>query len=61
MIILLEYLQTMLNKMYDESLPDEVRIAIGLFILCTILLLSFINIIIYFIVLIIFDNKRIQE
>lgn len=58
---ILEYLKSILNKIYDESLPDEVRIAIGLFILSTILLLSFMNIIIYFIILIIFDNKRIQE
>ena len=58
-MIILEYLNYLFNYLQDGSLPWEVRVAIGLFIMCSVLLLSIINIINYFLILIFFENKHV--
>lgn len=60
-MIYLEYLRNLLSHLQDENLPVECRLAVGTFVLCFILLLSFLNIITYFTVIICFDHKLIQE
>jgi len=58
---IIEHLQNLLCSLNDDSIPVLGRFAWGIFILCVILLISFTNIIIYFIVILTIDTKFMQE
>ena len=60
-MIILPYLNELINKLQDESIPNEGKLALGLFILITISTLSVINIIIYFVIIISIDKKIVQD
>jgi len=59
-MIILTYLNKLVSSLQDENIPNEGKIALGLFIFCLILLLSYINTMTYFIILIVLDNKSVQ-
>ena len=60
-MFILNYLNKLVTSLYDESIPGEGKLALALFMLCIILLLSYINTIFYFIILISLDNKTVQN
>jgi hypothetical protein len=60
-MILLNYLKTLLTNLQNDSIPNQGKLALGLFILTLILLISYLNTIAYFIILINLDNKRVQN
>ena len=56
-MIILTYLNSLISRLQDANFPWEGRLALALFIFSVILLVSFSNIIIYFIVLITMEKK----
>jgi hypothetical protein len=60
-MIILTYLNKLVSSLYDKSIPNEENLALALFIFCVILLLSSVNTITYFIILVSLDNKTIQK
>jgi hypothetical protein len=60
-MIILNFLNKLINSLNDESIPDEGRLAIALFILSFISLMCFINVLFYFFALYIVDSKFIEE
>jgi hypothetical protein len=60
-MIILTYLNKLLISLQDENIPQEGKLALALFILSVILFVSFSNIMIYFIILLGFENKIIQD
>jgi hypothetical protein len=60
-MIILNYLNKLIIFLQDENIPNLGRLALAVFILSTILVISFTNIIIYFLILILFENKSFQN
>jgi hypothetical protein len=60
-MIILNYLKTLLTNLHNDSIPNQGKLAVGLFILTLILLISYLNTITYFIILINLDNKTVQN
>lgn len=60
-MIILEQLRQLLQLMNNESVPLVGKLSLGNFILCSISLISFLNILIYLIIIKILDNKIVLE
>jgi hypothetical protein len=60
-MIILTYLNKLITNLQDGNIPDQGRLALSLFILCVILLISFTNILIYFLILLNLENKLVQN
>jgi hypothetical protein len=60
-MFLIVYIQDFIEKLNDDSLPIELRGAILVFLVCIISTMCFFNILFYFTVLMIADNKYIIE
>lgn len=60
-MIILTYLNSLISTLQDDNFPWQGKLALALFILSVILLLSFSNILIYFIILISLENKSVQH
>lgn len=60
-MIILTYLNKLITSLQDEAIPNEGKLALALFIFSIILLLSYLNTITYFIILIALDNKTVQN
>lgn len=60
-MIILTYLNKLVFSLQNENIPDQAKLALALFIFCIILLLSYINIIIYFTIRVNFFNKTFQN
>jgi hypothetical protein len=60
-MVILHNLNKLLIKLQDDSIPNEGRLPLGLFILCTISLLCFLNILFYILVLFTIETKFMQE
>jgi hypothetical protein len=60
-MIILTYLNNLISNLQNDNFPIQGKLALALFVLCAILLVSFINIIIYFLILLNLDNKWIQN
>ena len=57
-MFLLEYFNKISTYLENDSIPALGRLALGNFILCSLLLLSFINIVIYFMIIIGLDSNN---
>lgn len=60
-MIILNYLKNLLTNLYNDTIPNQGKLALGVFILCLILLISYLNTITYFLILINLDNKTVQN
>lgn len=60
-MIILTYLNSLISNLQNENIPVQGRLALAVFILCTVLLISFINITIYFVILLNLENEWIQD
>lgn len=49
------------NNLDNDTIPNQGKLALGVFILCLILLISYLNTITYFLILINLDNKTVQN
>jgi hypothetical protein len=60
-MIILNYLNKLLIYLQNDNIPNEGRLALAVFILSTVLLISFTNIIIYFLILIGIEKKSMKN
>jgi hypothetical protein len=60
-MILFNYLNELISKLYDENIPEIGRLALAVFIFSLILLISYLNTMAYFIILLALENKTIQN
>nr|YP_009487220.1 hypothetical protein [Russula abietina]AWB36122.1 hypothetical protein [Russula abietina] len=60
-MIILTYLNKLMDSLYDENIPEIGRLALDVYIFCVILFFSYLNIMANLRILISLDNKSIQN
>jgi len=60
-MFILNFLNKLIHNLQDENIPQEGRIALAIFILSLVLLVSYLNTMVYFIILISLGSETIQN
>jgi hypothetical protein len=60
-MIIINYFYKLVSNLQNENIPKEEKLVLALFIFSIILLLSYLNTRTYFLILIIFFNKTVQD